>query len=248
MGRSRTARICLNRRMWTITPRYWSPAARTAAVVAILVLVPLVAGVLPVLVGWVKPDRALSSAAPIAAASVATISLVLTAFSTMSGWARTKRAATIEAYHRWNSDTIEYRKTVFRLIGDQALSPDQGRALVDRRPLPDIVLANGQQDQDLLAECIRSTLNGLERIAVGCDMGVFDPTTLRRLGGTTVARCFVRWEEYVKHRRTAQNGEEKFKNAFVELEDLVHRFQSHAAKAESRQIDLEWIAARSRRR
>ncbi|WP_034661243.1 DUF4760 domain-containing protein [Cellulomonas sp. KRMCY2] len=229
------------------SPRFWSPTARVLGVIALFLTVPIAVGAVAVALRTRTVGTNLVTAAPVVAATIALLSLAVAAASTTANWQRGKRAATIDAWHTWSSDSLAHRKTVTRLIGTGSLTAAQGKALVDETVLPALQEPVSAEEQRSLAEAIRSTLNGLERLAVGVEMGVLDLTTLRRLGGTTITYCFERWEQYVLNRRNAENPAVAFEFAFVELEGLVQRLKSQSLLKRARAIDQAYVTARLRR-
>ncbi len=224
------------------SPRFWSPRTRVAATLSIVAVLAVVAGTIRVLISSNSNWDNLVTAAPVAAATVALAALFFTATTSAGNLQRARREATIEQWIRWSSDTLPYRKEATRIFGKERLTAAQGKALAEGSELAGI----SSEDQQRAAECIRNTLNGLERIAVGVHMGVLDLTTLRRLGGTTIIRSYERWEPYIFHRRTTDVLDLRYKSAFTEVEDLVRRLKTHSLLQDKREIDKERLQYLSR--
>ncbi|TFV67803.1 UNVERIFIED_ORG: hypothetical protein E4P37_01545 [Bacillus sp. AZ43] len=192
------------------------------------------------LTGVVLGAQVVRDAAPVAAASVALLSLVVAAASALGNWQRQKREATIKAWTDWSDSTRELRAQVTAVLGEGAITKDQARGLVDQeRPLLD---KDGRKLRAAARREIRITvaslLNGLERLAAGANLGVFDGRTLKALGGTIIVRHCERFEEYIKVRRSGADGQlTPHVTAFVELEWFVSGLQSRRFLDMGRKLD-----------
>lgn len=214
--------------------RYWTRRKRTLLLLGVLLLV---LGGSWLMFQWASAT--LLSFAPVAAVLVALFSLIVTATGITANWTRGKRQSTIEAWVIWSQGSLPERKVITKYFGTQALSDEQGQALVELKELPEIA----NQDRDRVAECIRNVLNGLERIAVGVEFGVYDLPTLRALGGTTIVRTFERSEAYIKYRRAASDETVRHVKAFVSVEDLVRRLESTSLLERKNNLDKARLEA-----
>ncbi|MGB3762428.1 MAG: DUF4760 domain-containing protein [Ornithinimicrobium sp.] len=190
---------------------------------------------------FVKSVRA---SAPVVAALIALLSLVATSVSLSFNWRRQRRESTLAVWIEWSDKNNAARRTATRLLSMQALTAIVGRAIADNAPVV-------EGDIDLTDPAIRgeagravvSILNGLERIAVGVNLGVFDASTLRELGGTIIVREFERNRAYIDARRTATNELRRQANAFTALESLVNDFNSRRLREERKDLDRRRLTA-----
>lgn len=162
---------------------------------------------------------------PVLAAGVATLSLLWAAFSTRQGWRRSKRQATIEAWAKWSEATSKDRILVTKHLGAEAISQDQGKALAHKGTLVGINGEVSSEDRNALANAVVRILNGLERLSVGVEQGVYDGTTVEELGATTIIRQYERFEEYIHARRNEGKQKLRQSRVFVELEALSNSMQ-----------------------
>jgi hypothetical protein len=172
---------------------------------------------------------ALVKFAPVAAVIVALGSLIVTAVSTTLAWRRQKRQATIEAWTAWSDKTVEARKCLTKHLGPEKISGTQARALVDR----DIALTDKDGktvSEDEVADIGNSmvlVLNGLERLATGARLGVYDGATLRTLGATIIVRTRERFGPYIERRRTTDDEDLRQKRAYIALDRQVRELKRH---------------------
>lgn len=164
--------------------------------------------------------------ATMVAATVAVLSLVSTAVSTGISTRRQRRQATIEAWARWSDATVDHRRNVQRILGNDPFTGAQARALIDREGAP--LLGRDRTevpatDVAVVKHAISQILNGLERIATGVEVGVYDEMTLRILGGSIIVGHFRRAQTYIEERRATSNISRRQVNAFRALENLCQR-------------------------
>jgi len=218
-------------------PRFWRPRTRW-----------LVAGpvALVLIVVWFLTTRfgfsgeALVSAAPVAGAVIALISLVATATSLIGNWSRQRREATIKAWNEWSDHNRESRRTITDCFGKPAMSVEQGTSLVEDEILSD-ELVRGRR-------ALVDTLNGLERLAVGVEMGVYDLPTLKRLGGTIIVRQYQRAEAYITARRNASDPLGRQATVYESLEYVCGLLRRGSLLDETRKIDEKRLAYLRRKR
>ncbi len=165
--------------------------------------------------------------APVAAGIVALGSLLVTAVSAAALHRRQRRQATIEAWIAWSDSTADGRRCVSDYLPAR-ITLDHARGLVGDGPLVDKndnVVSEDQRQK--LLESLVTLLNGLERIANGTRVGVYDADTLRRLGGTIIVTTYLRFESYVEYRRTTANRDHRQTRAFLALEKQVAELKRH---------------------
>jgi hypothetical protein len=218
----------------TLWARSHSVQIRTA-----VVLVALGGGI----VAWIRAAGVDSvvDRAPVVAATVALLSLAVAAASAVATWRRQKREATLKVWAEWSIDSVEARRELSALFGKNNITRDQARSLmVGSPPLMDI---NGNQLDDVrrreVLHSIVGILNGLERLAVGANLGAFDSATLKALGGTIIVRTFNRLQPYIEERRTTEHEHLRQRTAFVDLQWLVAEIESRNLLARKREVDQE---------
>lgn len=203
-------------------PRDWSQAAWWLAGAGLLVL--LVAANQIEIGAPSKPVQdQLVRLAPAAGAVVALGSLLVTAVSAMAVWRRQKRQATVEAWTNWSDNTVDARRCLSSHLGSGKISTDQARALADDdRPLVD---KNGNPlDADARMEVLENlvtVLNGLERMAAGAELGVYDSRMLRKLGATIIVRTHLRFQPYIDRRRSTEDLDRRQRRAYVAFDRQV---------------------------
>lgn len=166
--------------------------------------------------------------APVVAAVVAVLALLWTAVSTYRAAKRSKRQATVEAWIAWCLSTDPARRKLLEDLGSVPVSSDQARALVDSE------LTLRGRERDLEGEekrqtraAIRDVLNGLERLAVGVKLGVYDSKTLSELGGSIIVRNHARFQTYVAARREEPDMTRRQTRAYTALDSLVEDIRRH---------------------
>ncbi len=193
--------------------------------------------------------HALKVAAPIGAATAALLSFIATSISLASNWRRQKRAATLAAWTEWSDSTTPARRRLTRALDVYALSDEVGRALAEESPFYGGTIdlrddaVRGRVTKDLVR-----VLNGLERLAVGVEMGIYDLDTLRRVGGTIIARQWERGKSYATARRTLADEKRRQERAYLALEGLSTRLESKRLREESLNLDRRRLAILRRSR
>jgi hypothetical protein len=224
--------------------RYWRLRWQSAVVVGVPVALGLLATALAVVVQDESLAATAKAAAPVAAVVVALISVVVAASGVIANYRRSRREATIKAWTDWSDATIEDRRTMTRYFGLGALNRETGFDIVKMGPqglhgrAPETLrpdeLKNAKERATATGAMVR-VLNGLERLAVGVEVGVYDFATLNRLGGTIVVRHFERSQTYIEARRTAEDDQLRQANAFTSLQYVAglldHQHQRAIDKA-----------------
>lgn len=160
--------------------------------------------------------------APVLATGVATGSLVVAAVTTWGGWRRNKRQATIEAWNAWSDACYSDRVLLSKELGPKTISSAQATSLtmvgavLEGRNGP-LTLEAKQE----VGHSISRVLNGLERLAVGVENGIYDVKPLREIGGTIIVRTFERFEPYIIARRESSDIEARQSRVFKSLGRLV---------------------------
>lgn len=164
-------------------------------------------------------------------ASLAVGSLFVAAASAYSAVIRAKRKDTLEAWKAWSDGHSQARRYVTDVLGAAEISDAQALALTANHTLQD---KNGKDlssdDRQKLREHIADILNGLERLAVGVELGIYDEDVLRLIGGTIIVRTFERFEPYIINRRTRATTRTRQSRAYTELEVLVKMIESTTLK------------------
>jgi hypothetical protein len=119
---------------------------------------------------------------PATIAAVAGGALVVTALSAYRTAARTKRKDTLEAWIKWSDDTRGARRDVTRVLGAGKVTLDQAEALIggpggELRDKHGTLLEESERRK--LSDQAQDILNGLERLAVGVQLGIYDVAVLR---------------------------------------------------------------------
>lgn len=195
-----------------------SIAVSIAVILAVIVL--SLTNDLPKIILTIAPG------APVVAATIATLSLALTAWNIYLSSRRRRRQATLEAWIAWSAATVEARMSITRFLGTGVITATQAQELVEKTALHD---HNGNVlSSDQRAEVGNATvlvLNGLERLAVGVDLGIYDIKTLSMLGGTIIKRTRDRFAPYIAGRREAKDLDLRQARAFVALDSLAEEME-----------------------
>jgi hypothetical protein len=160
--------------------------------------------------------------APVIAAGVATASLVVAAVTTWGGWRRSKRQATIEAWSAWSDACYSDRVLLSKALGPKTIESLQATSLTTIGT--ELVGRNGPmtaEEKQEVGHAISRVLNGLERLAVGVENGIYDVKPLRQIGGTIIVRTFERLEPYIIARRESADMEARQRRVFKSLGNLV---------------------------
>ncbi|OBG48321.1 hypothetical protein A5670_02965 [Mycolicibacterium fortuitum] len=198
--------------------RLWSKGQKILGVVAVVAVVAIVVG----LVLRYKPPLTMATVA------VATLSLVISAISTWFSVVRGRRKDTIEAWAAWSDQHREGRRLLTRLWGEGPLNVEVSAALAD----DDAELRGGNGEVLGAAEAsevrthVRASLNGLERLATGVGLSVYDQHVLQRIGATIIVRQYQRLEEYIKIIQAGTPREIAQRRAYVQLGTLVELLET----------------------
>src|SRR5690606_10016211 len=150
---------------------------------------------------------------------------------------RQRRLDTIAAWSDWSDSCRSARAETTRLLGMGALSEEVGLALANNEAIAhDGVDLTDQGRRQTAVNDLVAILNGLERLANGVHLGVYDIKAIRTLGGTIVVREFERGESYIRGRRTAKDDLRRQVRAFVALEALVDELRSKNLDEEKSQL------------
>jgi hypothetical protein len=135
-----------------------------------------------------------------------------------------RRRATIDAWQKWSDDTALPRARLSDQFHGRRLTRSQATELLTpignskwrkhRDSIDDERRATLQRD-------LAYTLNGLERLATGVHLRVFERRLLLRLAGTTIQSSLIRFEEYISAVRRGVGDRPKQLQAFSELEKLA---------------------------
>ncbi|OBH82481.1 DUF4760 domain-containing protein [Mycobacterium sp. E2989] len=137
-------------------------------------------------------------------AVVAGAALAVVACSVYRSGRRRKRKDTLEALGKWADDTRQARRDVTRVLVENEkneVTEVQAKALLGG---PDSTLkdkygtALDESERRKLGDQVRDILNGLEMIALGVQMDVYDRVVLRRMGRSVIARTYKQLEHYIK--------------------------------------------------
>jgi len=186
------------------------------------------------------PDVAIRTSLPLVAALIALVSLTSSAIGAAANASRQRREATLKAYSEWSDTTWDTRKKLQMRLGNGVLDEGLAAEIVGApragRTLP-------KHERISVASDIATVLNGLERLAVGVELGVYDLVTLRRLAGTIVVRHWQRYESYVMARRKLATATDRQKVVFLSLENVAAELEALHAKEDKRALDEERLIA-----
>lgn len=122
----------------------------------------------------------------IVAATIAVLSLIVGAITATANFRRQRRDATLAAYNGWSDTTWQTRIDLRKRLGDGVLSDEFGAELAAGSAATTRHLV--KRDREELAASIVMVLNGLERLAVGVNLGTYDIVVIRKIAGTLVVR------------------------------------------------------------
>lgn len=132
-----------------------------------------------------------------------------------------RREATLRAWLEWRDESMGSRRLLARCFADN-ITAAQAEAL--RRKLPNEGLPDpASKDRAELARAFPESLNGLERIGVGVQLGLFDADALATMGQLIILRHHERCLEYVKYVRAVPGNSEVYSG----MTDLVRRMERH---------------------
>jgi hypothetical protein len=220
--------------------RLWLHSRRSAirfAVLAIFFVGALIAAV--VLFGV----DAAKDWGPVLAVTVAVLSLMVTATTSALNWQRQKREATIRAWRDYTDSRKEQRKAVIDFFGPVRLSDQQAEALITEEG--SLVGKDGHEatpdERSQMVEDLLFILNGLEHLAVGARLGVYDTKVFRTMAHTNILAAWTRYEPYIMARRTARDLASRQTTAWVYFEGLVRDVRGEGLAAQQRQLDKERV-------
>jgi hypothetical protein len=208
------------------SPRFWRTRSKWVALTSVVLTAVVVVGLVETF-STRSRTAGVEKAAPIGAALIALASLLVAAINVATAASRGRKQATVDVWTKWSDSTVEARKALTRLLGQQALTAAQAQGFVERQGV--VPGANGQpltsEQRAEAANAMIEVLNGLERVSVGVEMGVYDLATLRALGGTIVVREYTRFSAYIVARQTAQlpAGQARVFIALANVSDLLER-------------------------
>jgi Domain of unknown function (DUF4760) len=189
--------------------------------------------------------------APTMSAVVGGGSLFVAAIAAYGAVARSRRKDTLEAWVKWSDGTIDARRELTRVLGAKTITDEQAKALTEDVQLLDKNGAPLDNDaREKLRGQVGDVLNGLERLAVGVELGIYDEAVLRLIGGTIIARTYERFKPYITARQ-----EDTFKDrqtrAYKELKTLYSLIEEPHLLAtlhgNREEIDTARLAARRRK-
>lgn len=150
---------------------------------------------------------------------VSVTSVVVGVAIAMSDRRAKRREATLRAWLEWRDESLENRRVLAKAFSPQ-MTAAQARAL--RLNLPAEGLPEpGTEERLLLARAVPETLNGLERIALGIQMGLFDSQALATLGQLIILRHYERCREYVEFVRTTPGNADVYSGVTVLVSKLA---------------------------
>lgn len=148
--------------------------------------------------------KELRTAAPAVSSVIAALSLVLTGFAVSSAATRQRRERTIDAWHSWQEDRAKDRRLLEKCLGADAISEAQVAEL-RQRPIVTFSAYGGvaldPKGTIELRDGLVRILNGLERLAVGCELGIYDTKTLGLLSNRIVTKTVGRYDKYLDSAR-----------------------------------------------
>ena len=201
--------------------RRWAPWALLG--VALFVIVSLVLRDIDLDPAW----SVVKQIAPVGAVVIALSSFIVLATSSWSNWKAARNQATLEAWTDWSDRCTDARRLLTITLGLKAISDEQAKSLATTgAPLNDLAgkpVPNAEKQA--VMDAMMLLLNGLERLAVGVDLGVYKRDVLIAVGGTIIKRCYERFEPYVELRRTLPDRSTRQERAFIELERLVSQIK-----------------------
>lgn len=190
-----------------------------------IIVVLAIALAVVVLASVTTPDKFikfLNPIAPIVAAFIALVALGVTATSTFVGARRSKRQATVDAWISWSTSSSGPRAALTDLLGYRAIDGSQAQALLKHGA--ELKGKNGplsDADKATVSRSMIEVLNGLERLAVGAKLGVYETKTLASLGGTIIRRSRERFACYIVARQDSSNLDLRQKRAYIALDELA---------------------------
>jgi hypothetical protein len=169
------------------------------------------------------------TAAPFIAAVIALLSFALLAVTSYANWRASRHQATLEAWNAWSKSSMRSRRLLSARLGLKVISDEQAHALAHEGVTLTDVDGNSlstKRKQKVLDNMVH-VLNGLERLAVGVELGIYRRDVLILVGGTIIKRTYERFEPYIEIRRTTTQLEKRQERAFAQLSALVSQVRSY---------------------
>ena len=187
---------------------------------------------------------------PVLAVTVAVLSLMVTASTSAMNWQRQKREATIRAWREYTDSRKEQRKALVDFFGVAPLTVEQAAVLLAE--VGDLVDRHGHNataaQRSQIVEDVLFVLNGLEHLAVGARLGVYETRVFRMLAGTNILTAWARFEPYITATRNSMNAAHRQTTAWVQFESLVREVRREDLAAQERQLDherVQWLRNRA---
>lgn len=163
---------------------------------------------------------------PAIAATAAIGALFVTAYSAYSTAARARKKDTLEAWREWSVSSRDARRRLTSALGMEDITKEQGKALA----VGDELLGSKGEtltgpEYTQIKDDVRSTLNGLERLAVGVELGIYDEAVLRLMGATIIARTYERFEPFIVALRESESTKQRQSKAYTELSILYQMME-----------------------
>ena len=210
----------LNFRLWSL---------KTKVIWAILVAAAIIAGAVAL--------GSTTGTAPVVSLGVAVsaAAFVSTGMSSLFSYRRSRREATLDAWIKWSDENHKARVQLTADLGPRQITK-QAQSLVDAHTQ---LLNQKEVSEDLrkIIANMTSVLNGLERLAAGVLLDVYDLRMLRNLGGTTVVRTVDRFQPYIVRRINNSNLDGRQARAFANLLIVADLLRRRDVLAQSRTID-----------
>lgn len=213
-------------------PRTWAKWQRALGQVALLAAT--------CAVGLYLGERASVPWPQSLAATVAVASLFYSAYTNAASRKQEVRKQTLSAFAEWSRSSHSVRvRTTQHLGGDEPIRKDFAEKLFSEEAFRSLVGDLSAEDSAAFRADIITALNGLEHLATGVIVGVYDEDVLKRIGGTVIARTYLRFEPYIVLVRSGQESSDPNllrmplrpkpqakSQAYVNLEALVHFLQA----------------------
>lgn len=180
-------------------PKTWAKWQRGLGQVALLVAT--------FSVGLYLGERALVPWPQSVAATVAVASLCYSAYTNAASRKQEVRKQTLAAFSEWSRSSHSLRvRTTQHLGRDEPISEEFAQKLHNEEPFRSLVRDFTAEETAAFRADIITTLNGLEHLATGVIVGVYDEDVLKRIGGSVIARTYLRFEPYIALVRSGQES------------------------------------------
>lgn len=216
-------------------PRLWSPRTWIIWTVGAVI----VSGGLTVLLA--RGEK--TPVWPALAALFALAGILATTAGVIANYRRTKRRETLDAWMAWSESSRPHRGVVAKVFGPRKMTDAQARSLIlNEGTLVDV---NGRdldpEERRTARNSLSAVLNGLEGLAAGAYLGVYDVRTLAAVGGTIIVGTLRRYEPYVRLRQNTTVEGRAQKTAFEALCVLATDLEFRAQTRHGLQADEERI-------